>query len=249
MKAKTSDLATALKNRPTITTKELAELYHNKNIPTDSASIRKWISRLKMAGRLTTVSKGVYAVSKKPAYSPGSDSFIESLINTFKTGFAEITACCWSSGWLNSFMIHQPARYFYLFETESDMVETAFNLFKDSNLNVWLNPDENTMQLYVLGSLEPVIVKPLVSRAPLIKTGTTMVPTLEKILVDVWTEKKLFNFIQGEELANLYDFAFAHYAISYSRLIGYARRRGTDQEIDQYVRKTVQPGNRTFLND
>ena len=249
MKTKTNDLAAALKNRPTITTKELVELYHNENNQAGSASIRKWISRLKMAGQLATIRKGLYAVSKKPVYSPKSNEFIESLINTFKANYPEINACCWSSGWLNSFMIHQPARYFYLFETEPDMVETAFNLFKDSKLNAWLNPDENTMQLYVLSSLDPIIIKPLVSRAPLIKTGTTTLPTLEKILVDAWTEKKIFNFLQGEELVNIFDFAFAHYALSYSRLIGYARRRGTNQEIDQFVRKTVQPQNRTFLND
>ncbi|MFA5815762.1 MAG: type IV toxin-antitoxin system AbiEi family antitoxin domain-containing protein [Bacteroidales bacterium] len=249
MKTKTNDLAAALKNKPAVTTKELADLYHNENNQAGSASIRKRISRLKIAGQLATIRKGVYAVSKKPVYSPRNDEFTESLINTFQANYPEINACCWSSGWLNSFMIHQPARYFYLFETEPDMVETTFNLFKDSKLNVWLNPDENTMQLYVLGFLDPIIVKPLVSRAPLIKTGTATLPTLEKILVDAWTEKKIFYSIQGEELVNIFDFAFAHYTLSYSRLIGYARRRGIDQEIDRFVRKNVQPENRTFLND
>ncbi|MFA5816597.1 MAG: DUF6577 family protein [Bacteroidales bacterium] len=249
MKAKTNDLRDAFRSKSSISSKELAAYFHGNDINVSNESIRQRISRLKRQGVLVSISQGVYALTEKPLYQQEPDTFIQKLTKNFSTAYPEIISCTWSSAWLYNFMVHQPAQYFYLFETEADIVEATFNLFKDHNLNAWLDPDEQTMQLYVMGSINAVIVKPVVSRAPLMKSGKSSLPAIEKMLVDAWAEKKLFFFIQGQELINIFNFAFGQYSISYSRLIGYARRRGIEHEIDQFVRKNVKPQNRSFLND
>lgn len=153
--------------------------------------------------------------------------------------YSEIDYCVWSSAWLYSFTVHQPAQYFYLFETERYMLESSFFFFKDHGTNVWLDPDEDAMQLYVAGKRNAVVVKPLVKRAPLAKNGPAVYPSLEKMIADAYIDDHLFYFLQGNELQNVYRFAFDKYSINYTKLINYARRRGREDDIIDFVKKNV----------
>ena len=249
MNIKAKDIKSAFGGRSSVTTEELASYFQDNDKQLSPEGIRKRISRLKRMGVLVSISQGVYALTEKPEYNPVPNAFIIRLARSFSTAFPEIDSCIWSSAWLYDFMVHQPANYFYLIETEGDMVQTAFNLLKDQRINAWLNPDEQMMQLYIMGSRDPVIVKSLISRAPIMKRKAAKLPMLEKILVDAWAEKNLFFFMQGQELTNIFNFAFDQYSITYSRLLGYARRRGIENEIDQFVRKHVKSQNIAFLND
>ena len=242
-------ISNAFKDKSSVTSQELASYFRKEDINATDESIRKRISRLKSSGFLVSIRQGVYALDGKPQFKPVSDTFMQKLAKVFTTAYPEINCCVWSSSWLYEFMIHQPARYFYFFETEPDMVETTFNLLKDNGINAWLNPDEQTMQLYVLGNKNAVIVKPLITRAPLIKSRKVNLPMLEKMLVDAWVDKKFFYFLQGSELSTIFNFAFSRFAVNYSRLLSYARRRGVEKEIEQYIKKHSNPNDTPFLND
>jgi len=239
----------AFKDKSAITLQELAVYFRNNDDTATDESIRKRISRLKKSGVLVSVGRGVYAITNKPLYKPENDSFMVKLTKIFLSAYPEINSCVWTSAWLYDFMIHQPAHYFYLFETEPDMVEATFNLMKDNNINAWLNPNEQTMQLYVMEKKNAVIIKQLVSRSPLIKSHKANLPMLEKMLVDAWFDKKFFYFLQGGELSTIFNFAFSKYTVNYSRLLSYAGRRGIAKEIDLYIKKRVNLQNAPFLND
>jgi len=249
MNKKANDIRDAFKGITTITSKELVAYFRETDINATDVSVRQRISRYKRMGFLVSIRQGVYAIVDKPLYKPESDPFIQKLSKNFSAAYPEINYCIWSSAWLYNFMVHQPAHYFYLFETEQDMVESAFNLLKDNGLNAWLNPDEQTIQLYVMGQKNPVVVKPIISRSPVFKSQKSNLPMLEKILVDAYVEKKIFYFLQGQELSNIFNFAFGKYSIAWSRLLSYARRRGVGQEIGQYIKKNIKPQNAAFLND
>jgi len=239
----------AFKDKSALTSQELAVYFRKEDKNATDDSIRKRISRLKSSGLLVSIRQGVYAFATKPQFKPESDIFMLKLAKIFTSAYPEINSCVWSSAWLYEFMIQQPARYFYLFETEPDVVEATFNLLKDNGINAWLNPDEQIMQLYVLENKNAVVVKPLTSRAPLIKSRKVNHPMLEKMLVDAWVDKKFFYFLQGGELSAIFNFAFGRYAVNYSRLINYASRRGLEKEIEQYIKKSINPKDTSFLND
>lgn len=239
----------AFKDKSSLTSQELATYFRKEDINATDISIRKRISRLRSSGFLVSIRQGVYAIAGKPQFKPESDTFMRKLAKTFMSAYPEINSCVWSSAWLYEFMIHQPARYFYLFETEPDVVEATFNLLKDNGINAWLNPDEQTMHLYVMENKNAVIVKPLISRAPLIKSRKVNLPMLEKILVDAWVDKKFFYFLQGGELSTIFNSAFGRFSINYSRLINYARRRGIEKELEQYIKKRINLKDTPFLND
>lgn len=244
MNASEREIHKAFKGRENFTFRELAEEMRLNDSALSETAIRKRISRLLGSGKIVSVSKGVYALSQKPSYQPVADDFIKKLNDLFRQAYPEIKFCAWSSAFFYDFMVHQPARYFYVIETEPDMVETAFNLLKDHDLKAWLQPDAEVMQLYVSNQENPVVVKSLVSRAPLLRSENGNLPSLEKMLVDVKADRDLFNFISGAEVENIWRQAQKKHAISWPRLMAYAGRRGKKDEIKNWaVKKGFAPGN------
>jgi hypothetical protein len=102
-----------------------------------------------------------------------------------------------------------------------------------------LDPDEKTIDLYIAESEQPVIIKKLLTRAPLSKKTEKnikfYIPTIEKILVDLFTEEMLFYSVQGSELMHIYETAISRYTINFTKLFSYAKRRGREQDIKQFI--------------
>jgi hypothetical protein len=94
-----------------------------------------------------------------------------------------------------------------------------------------------------------VIVKQLLTRAPLSKNKKIKLPSLEKMLVDAYSDKKMFYFIQGRELQNIFKFSFSKYSINLSSLLNYASRRGNEKEITDFILKNVPNANKILIND
>lgn len=230
------DIKDAFKGKDSLTKEEITAYIRSMNSLVSDDSIRQRISRYKKSGLIVNVKKSVYALSEKPIYQHPDDLFVNKLAKIFSKQFSQIKYCVWSSAWLYDFTIHQPAHSFYVFETEKDMVETAFNFLKDNNFKAFLTPDERSIQRYVMGQKKPIIVKQLISRSPLVKTRY---PSIEKMLVDVYTDKKQFYFIQGEEMKNIFKFSFKRYSINISTLLNYAARRGNKNEISNFIANNI----------
>ncbi len=233
------DIKDAFEGKDSLTKDEIAAYIRSIIMNASDDSIRQRISRYKKLGIIVNVKKSVYALSEKPIYQHPEELFINRLSKIFTRQYAQINYCIWSSAWLYDFTIHQPTQFFYIFETESDMVETAFNLFKDNEFKAFLNPDEQSIQLYVMGQKKPVIVKQLITRSPLVKTKKTKRPSIEKMLVDVYTDKKQFYFIQGEEIKNIFKFSFDKYTVNIPKLLNYAERRGNKNEMSDFVNSII----------
>lgn len=243
------DIADVFKDKTTVTRDVLADYIRSIDRKASDDSIRQRISRWKRAGLIISVTKNMYVLSKKPVYEHSENNFIKNLGRLFSSQYPEINYCTWSSAWLYDFTIHQPTGFFYVFETEPDMVETAFNFLKDNGYKTFLNPDSQTMQLYVIGQKNPVVVKHLISRAPLVKKKFLSLPALEKLLADAFIEKKLFYFLQGEELKNIFRFSFERYNVNLSRLLNYACRRGLEKELKEFLIQTVPDVNKIISSD
>jgi len=170
------DIKDAFEGKDKLTKDEISAYIRSLVANASDESIRKRIERYKKSGIIVNVKKSVYALSEKPIYRHPEDLFINKLAKIFSSQYSQINYCVWSSAWLYDFTIHQPTQFFYIFETESDMVETAFNLLKDNEFKAFLNPDEQSIQLYVMGQRKSVIVKPLITRSPLVKTKKTKCP-------------------------------------------------------------------------
>jgi hypothetical protein len=102
-----------------------------------------------------------------------------------------------------------------------------------------VNPDEKAIDFYIAESNQPLVIKKLLTRAPLSKRTEKRIkfyiPTLEKILVDLFVEERLFYYVQGSELIHIYENAITSYTINFTKLFSYAKRREQEQNIKQFM--------------
>jgi len=217
----------------------LSNRFDRLDSKTIDARVSKLLFRLKNKGLLFSVKRGVYKIETKKLFFPVKDTFIQKLDGVFKMQYPEIYYCIWSTQSLHQFMNLQPFSYFYVFETEKDMLDSAFYLFKDTNVNAYLNPDKEMMEKYISESKNAVVIKQITSRSPLIGSLKPKMPMLEKMLVDVFFETDIFYVYQGNEMRNIFENAFRNYHINYSKLLNYAGRRKQKAKIIQYLKENI----------
>lgn len=191
---------------------------------------------------LNQVKLGVYVISDKDIYKPFVSDKLARLSKIVAKEFDELDYCLWSTEWLNDFTRHQLGTFFYILEVERDFVEEVFNAYSESkHYRVYLDPKEDIMERYVESEIS-IVIKPLISRSPKHKISLKekpkdkiYVPTLEKILVDIYSDSVTFYAIQGSEMDTLFENALKRYQINFTKLISYARRRNKEEQITSYL--------------
>jgi len=93
----------------------------------------------------------------------------------------------------------------------------------------------------------------LITRSPVGKRTENKVklstPLLEKILVDLFAEEKLFYFYRGSELRHIYENAIKSYTINFTKLFSYAKRREREQEIKSFITQHMEYLIKDIIND
>jgi len=195
---------------------------------------------LKNRNIIKPLKRGLYVISYKPIYKPDISPGLLKIARQLTERFDEIKHCIWETAWLNEFAQHQTSRSMLFIEIEKGFEESLFYELKDTmRREVFLNPDEKTIEFYVAESNQPIIIKKLLTRAPLSKRTVKKIkfytPTLEKILVDIFAEEKHFYYLQGSELIHIYENAITNYTINFTKLFSYAKRREREQNIKQFM--------------
>ena len=195
---------------------------------------------LKHRDVIKQIKRGLYKISYKPKYKPDIDSKLLKLSNLITKSFEKVNYCIWHTTWLNEFSRHQFLNNISIIEADKDILESLFYFLKDNGFkNTFLKPDESVITLYVSDQNEPIILKPLITRAPIDKIAKNKskisVPTLEKILVDIYCDEKTFYFIQGVEMTLVFENMLRKYTLNYSKLFGYAKRRGKEIELKNFL--------------
>jgi len=124
---------------------------------------------------------------------------------------------------------------FLLVEVEREAVDAVFHFVKEIHQNTFKEPSREIMENFVLASRDDVIVKPLVSEAPLQEADASTLPTIEKILVDLVADSEIFFFLQGQELLNIFESARGKYTVNTDRLLRYAKRRNKKEELQKIL--------------
>jgi len=188
------------------------------------------------------VKRGVYCISNSEKYVPSVSDKLAKLSKIVAKEFDELDYCLWTTEWLNDFTRHQLGIFFYILEVERDFVEEVFNAYSKSNqFRVYLDPKEEIMERYI-ESGNTIIIKRLISRSPKQKVpikekskDKINLPSLEKILVDVFSDPVTFYAVQGSEMETLFENAIKRYHINFSKLLNYAKRRKKENQLKTYM--------------
>lgn len=236
------------------TRNELFDFYRHYESDLSEGTLAWRIYDLKKRNIIKSPKRGIYSIFHKPDYDANISADLLEIAKQLNVIFSDVQHCIWETRWLNEFTQHQVSRSIKIIEIEKGLEESLFYFLKDNTKNhVFLSPDEKTINLYTAESISPIVVKGLLSRSPF--TTITMnnlefqVPSLEKILVDIYADSKLFYHFQGGELVYIYRNAVTNYNINFTKMLSYAKRRGRFDEIKNLLKNHLHDNVKDIIDD
>lgn len=151
---------------------------------------------------------------------------------------------------LNEFLNHLIARNHIIFEVEKDGSGFAYEFLKENVPNrILFLPGKKELERY--SSDNDIYILHAISETPNDEKNKHGV-CLEKIIVDLFSNKTLKQFISKSEYPHILEEMFSKYRINESKLFRYVFRRGKKQEIIRFILENTNiklPSNITENND
>jgi hypothetical protein len=213
---------------------ELMGLLRNDFPSYSDNTLKAYIYNFKKEGVINNLSRGIYTIEKTATFNPNITPQLKKIAARIQKTYPFINYCVWDSAWLNDLMRHQPFKNFVIVEVEKIAAEQVFNDLNNIFPNVYINPDNTFFDRYISVLDNVVIVKNLNSEAPILKLKELTIPTIEKIVVDILIDDKLFAAQQGE-LDFIFKSAFDKYAINESKMKRYAARRNRETQLENIM--------------
>lgn len=189
------------------------------------------LSNLCKKGKLRRVGRGVYTLQSANAFIVKANAKARSLYRSLSGQYPFADFCVYSADVITP-LLHDmmPNNTIYV-ETNRDTTQSVFDmLLPKYKGRIFLAPTKEIATTYIDFSKENIIVKPLVTEAPLAFDGKIPVPTLEKLLVDTRVDADFF-YLHGYENLEMLRTAISHYNVNQTRLLRYADRRNAKDSI------------------
>jgi hypothetical protein len=202
----------------------------NPNVPQTTVNWR--IYDLVQSGVIQRVGRGVYRLGKSNPFKMDLSPQLKKTVRYIKKEFPYINFCVWELAVINLFS-HNLINFNLLFvDVERDAVDAVYYRMKEKQKNV-----VNIRKTYddIVDLAGNVCIRPLVSHAPIQKQEQISVASLEKILVDLATDKEFFPF-QGNEIFSIYENAFEKYTLNESSMLRYAARKEKRTNITEIIK-------------
>ena len=193
-------------------------------------------------GILVRAGWGRYSFPVKKTYRHHySDSAID-VVKTISDGYDGLDFQVFELIQLNDFMNHQMAHNTIFVTIENDLLDYVFDtLWKAYPGKVLLKPKAD--QYYRYRQDDEIVVGRLPSETPR-GIDEPWMSRLEKILVDVFTDKLVSAIVPEGEKEGILDGAFNDYMIDQNTIIRYARRKGTERKMmevpNEYGKAAIQ---------
>jgi hypothetical protein len=229
-------LKLAFQGKESFSRRELFDFFLQFEPNLKENTFRWWIYSLKKRNQISPISRRQFTLVYKPLFQPSIGEDERKVASLIQKQFKEIKLAVWSTRLISEFMLHQPVRSLIIVEVVKDAIEPVFYFLKDNQIkNVFLEPDKKDIEKYISGLEKAIAVLPLISKAPIQKMGNTNTITIEKLLVDLFSNKQLFTPYQGNELVHIYNNAYSRYAIDFTKLFSYAGRRKKAEELKDFL--------------
>ncbi|NUN08858.1 MAG: hypothetical protein HUU54_06755 [Ignavibacteriaceae bacterium] len=234
------NLKSRFRNQDLFSRNELLALFREIEPELNENTMNWRIHHLRKKNVISQIKSGYYSFSHKKKYTPSITEDIPEFTKIIDADFPDYRYCIWSTVWLNEFSLHQSIKKLLIIEIEKEAEESLFySLVEKYWRRVFFRPDQKVIDRYVTECENPVIIKRLLTRSPLEKLNfdksEVIMPRLEKMLVDIFAEDKLYYLYQGTEMVNIFYNAINTYAVDFTKLLGYAARRGKGNEIKQFL--------------
>lgn len=134
-------------------------------------------------------------------------------------------------------MVHQPFQFIDMVEVEKEAVSSVFNFLKEAGYSAFLKPGKEIINNYLQDAENSVIIKPLITEAPIQEIENIPTITIEKLLVDLFADDVIFSAYQGRELSTIFQEAFNAYTVNIKKLLRYADRRKQRAKLADFLKR------------
>jgi len=223
------------RGKETFESNDIVRFYEKDEPQIKIATVNWRIYDLVQKGVLNRVGRGKLALGEGKIYSPEISAKIKSIHSKLKREFPYLQICIWNTSSFNEFMIHQPGRFYILIEVEKEATQSVFFFLKEEKYPVFVDPTEDVLEKYLSEEKENLIVKSLVTEAPLQKIAGLNTVTIEKMLVDIFSDELIFSSQQGSEMKTIFLEALSKYSVNENRMLRYADRKGKKDSFRNYL--------------
>ena len=207
------------------------------DIPVDVASgierakLSWYLGKLCRNGKLRRIGRGIYSLQSVNTFIVKANTKARTLYRSLSVQYPFADFCVYSANVITP-LLHDmmPTNTLYI-ETNRDTVQSVFDMLSPKYMGrIFMAPTKEIATTYIDFGKENIIVKPLVTEAPLALDGKVPVPTLEKLLVDTRVDADFF-YLHGYENLEMLRTAISHYDVNRNRLLRYADRRNAKESI------------------
>lgn len=203
------------------------------------ASLKLRLQKMLKEGMIVRVGRNKYCIAKDgvSVYSYEYSAEAKRVAQTLKERFPYLDFTIMDFVQLNEFVNHQLAHNVIYLSVEEDLGNFVFDVLKEKYPGkVLMNPTPEIYHQYWYEGM--IVIGKLVSEAPMgqkEKWNTR----IEKLLVDVLTNPILLCSVSEAERTNIYEEAFEKYAVDESCMFRYAKRRGAEKKIREFIKENT----------
>jgi hypothetical protein len=189
------------------------------------------------------------------------NSTLSKLNSILSRNFRGVKYCLLSTEWLNEFNRYQANFSYNVLEIERDLIESTFDILRERfKRKVFIYEEKNILERYVYGEDDTIVIKNIIARAPLNlispiknkrfahseqyesnfdlnkrKTEYIPVPSLEKMLVDLFCDRNFYYAFSGSVLLNIFENALSKYYVDLRVLFSFAERRNVTKKVEEFI--------------
>jgi predicted transcriptional regulator of viral defense system len=190
-----------------------------------------YLGKLCRMDKLRRVGRGIYTIQSANTFVVKANAKARLLYRSLSGQYPFADFCVYSANVITP-LLHDmmPNNTIYV-ETNRDPIQSVFDmLLPKYKGRLFLAPTKEIATTYIDFSKQNIIVKPLVTEAPLAFDGKVPVPTLEKLLVDTRMDADYY-YLHGYENLEMLRTAISYYDVNRNRLLRYADRRNAKDSI------------------
>jgi len=218
-------------------TKDITEFYRSFDPELKKSTINWRVHHLVQKGVLERIGRGLFKLGKKNIFEPHIGNQERKIAELIQTKFPYTDYCIWNTSIINQFMVHQPFQFLDMIEVEKEAGSSVFNFLKEEGYSAFLKPGKDIMENYLQDAESPVIIKPLITEAPVQEIENIPTITIEKLLVDLFADDVIYSAYQGKELSTIYQEAFNAYTVNIKKLLRYAGRRKQRPKLTDFLER------------
>ena len=217
--------------KPVIQVSDIYLFYNKREPEIKQTTIYLRINTLVNNGVLKRIGRGQYHLGKNEVFAPEVSQNMEEIENIIDSKFLLTKYCQWDLSCVNYFSQHLINFNVQFVDVERDILDSMYYALKEKFPKVML---VGNLYTDLSEFKDTIIVRPLISEAPIQKHCNTYVATLEKILVDLATDNEFITF-QGNEIHTIFRTALQKYTLNRNTMLRYASRKHKREEIEKLL--------------